>query len=70
MLLPVVRAGYKTCWAQGKMNMWDLCSKNRERGAWVAQLVRWPTLDFGSCHDHRVVSWSPASGSVLGMEPT
>ena len=28
-------------------------------GAWVAQLVKHPTLDFGSGHDLRVVRLSP-----------
>ena len=35
------------------------------RGAWVAQSINHPTLDFGSGHDLTVVSSSPASGSVL-----
>ena len=38
-------------------------------GAWEAQLVELPTLDFSSGHDPRVVGSSPVSGSVLGMEP-
>ena len=31
-------------------------------------LVKLPTLDFGSGHDLRVVSSSPALGSMLGMK--
>ena len=38
-------------------------------GAWVAQSVMCPTLDFGLGHDLKVVGLSPALGSVLGMEP-
>ena len=34
----------------------------------MAQLVKRPTLDFGSGHGLRVVSWSPELGLVLGME--
>ena len=35
-------------------------------GAWVAQSVEHPTLDFGSGHDLMVHEFeSPASGSVL-----
>ena len=37
-------------------------------GAWVAQSVECPTLDFGSGRDLRVVGLSPASGSILSME--
>ena len=37
--------------------------------AWVAQLVKHPTLDFGSGHDPRVVGSSPALDSVLSMKP-
>ena len=43
--------------------------KTHSRGAWVAQLVKRPTLDFGSGHDLTVVQWSPMSGSVLNVEP-
>ena len=39
-------------------------------GAWIPQLVKHLTLDFSSGHDPRVVRWSPASGSMLGMRPT
>ena len=38
-------------------------------GAWVAQLLERPTLDFCSGHDPRVTGLSPASGSALNMEP-
>ena len=34
-----------------------------------AQLVERPTLNLSSCHDLRVVGWSPALGSTLCMEP-
>ena len=37
-------------------------------GAWVAQLVECPTLDFGSGHDLRVMRSNPMSGCTLGME--
>ena len=35
----------------------------------MAQSVKYPTLDFGSGHDLRVVRLSPKLGSVLGVEP-
>ena len=38
-------------------------------GAWVAQLVKCPTLDFGSGHDLRVMGSSLVLGSTLGLEP-
>lgn len=38
-------------------------------GAWVAQLVKRPTLDFSSGLDLKVMSSSPALGSILSMEP-
>ena len=34
----------------------------------MAQLVKLPTLDFGSGHDLRVVELSPTLDSVLGIE--
>lgn len=37
-------------------------------GTWVAQLVKHPTLGFGSVHDLRAVRLSPAMGSTLGAE--
>ena len=40
------------------------------KGAWVAQLVKHPTLDFGSGCDLRVMGSSSGSGSMLGVEPT
>ena len=33
--------------------------KERKRGAWMAQLVKRPTLDFGSGHDSAVVGIKP-----------
>ena len=48
-----------------------ICSiKSSSRGAWVAQLVKCPTLDLSSGLDLRVMSSSPVLGSALGMEPT
>jgi len=44
-------------------------SKMISWSTWVAQLVKRPTLDFGSGHDLRVVRSSPTSGPMLGMEP-
>ena len=43
--------------------------KTNSWGAWLAQSVKCLTLDFGSDHDLRVVRLSPASGSVLSVEP-
>ena len=37
--------------------------------AWVVQLVKHPTLDFGSGHDLRVVRLIPKSDSMLSVEP-
>ena len=34
----------------------------------MAQLIKFPTLNFSSGHDFRVVRLSPASGSVLSVE--
>ena len=34
-----------------------------EWGAWVAQWVKHPTLEFGSGHDLRVMRLSPPLGS-------
>ena len=34
-------------------------------GAWVAQSVKHPSLDFGSGHDLRVHEFEPMLGSVL-----
>ena len=36
-------------------------------GAWVAQLVKQPTLDFGSGHDLTVREIEPLIGSLLGI---
>ena len=54
---------------------WDwgsrgLIKSKNFKGAWVAQLVKHPTLDFSSGHDLRVLRWSPMSDSMLGMGPT
>ena len=37
-------------------------------GAWVAQSVKRPTLNFGSVHDLRVMRLSPTLGFRHGME--
>ena len=39
------------------------------RGTWVAQLVKYPTLDFSPDQGLTVVRSSPASGSVLSIKP-
>ena len=39
------------------------------KGPQVAQLVKYPTLDFGSGHDLQIVTSVPALGSALGLEP-
>ena len=44
--------------------------KKKEEGHQVALLVKCPTLDLSSGLDLRIVSSSPALGSMLGMEPT
>ena len=43
--------------------------KNIGKGAWVAQSVKHPTLDFSSGHDLTVVRLSPAWGSALREKP-
>ena len=35
----------------------------------MTQVVKRLTFDFGSGHDLRVMSWSLALGSALGVEP-
>ena len=42
----------------------------KERGASVAQSTEHPTLDLSSGLDLRVVSSSPALGSMMGMDLT
>ena len=47
---------------------WDSYICNYEcsfEGAWVAESVKCPTLDFGSGHDLKVVRSSPKLGSAL-----
>jgi len=56
---------YSGSWQEDKQNV---VLRMKEWGAWVAQSVKHPTLDFGSGHELRVVSSSPAWGSTLGME--
>ena len=41
---------------------------SRVWGAWVAQLVKHPILDFSSGHDLRVLGSNPISGSMLSTE--
>ena len=43
--------------------------KKGVKGAWVAQLVDCPTLDFCSSCDLRITRSRPMSGSVLSVEP-
>ena len=43
-------------------------AKKHNRGAWVAQLVKWHTLDFSSGHDFRALGSSYVMGSVLSRE--
>ena len=38
------------------------------RGAWGAQSVEWPTLDFSSGHDLKVARLSPGPGFMLSGE--
>ena len=42
--------------------------KGKGWDTWVAQLVKCPTLGFGSSYDLGVVRWSPMLGSVLGVK--
>ena len=44
--------------------------KKVKKGDSVAQSVKYMTLDFGSGHDLRVMRSSPASGSMLSVEPS
>ena len=46
-----------------------LKSKDIGWGTWVAQSVKYPTLDFGLGHYLKGVRSSPMLGSTLGMEP-
>ena len=46
------------------------CNKTNKSRAWVAQLVKHPTLGLSSDLDLRVVSLSPTLDSVLGVKPT
>ena len=41
--------------------------KVRYRGAWVAQSLTCPTLDFGLRHDIKIIRLSPALSSVLSV---
>ena len=40
-------------------------NKHTARGAWVAQMVEHPTLDFGSGHDLLVREFKPVAGSAV-----
>jgi len=51
---------YKLKWISVHIGMWSSFYKERSYGgAWVAQSVKRPTLDFGSVHDLRVMRLSP-----------
>ena len=39
--------------------------KSKRTGTWMAQSVKYPTLDFSSGHDLRVLGLSPTLGSAL-----
>ena len=49
-------------------NEQDIFNKDKEWSAWVAQLIKCLTPDFGSGHDLVVRGLSPVSGSVLTAE--
>ena len=53
---------FKICYCQ------TIESKNKNRGTWVAQSIKHPTLDFSSGHDLTVVRLSPTLSSTLSME--
>ena len=54
---------------QSRINKKKSSSKHiRVKDAWMARLVKRPTLGFGSGHDLRVVRSSPVSGSMLSTE--
>ena len=44
--------------------------KKKGLGAWGVQAGKCPTLDLSSGLDLRVMSSSPALGSVVGVKPT
>ena len=63
---PAVQSMGSSCPCQS----FDTFLKNADAwGAWVAQLVKCPTLDFSSGHDLTVVRSSPTLGSMLSMGP-
>ena len=71
---PRSRIAHSTDWASQapltsvfKWFFWLLWLKSAS-SAWVAPLVKCPTLDFGSGHDLRVVRLSPMLGSMLSVE--
>lgn len=69
------------CWAFSRMSLLSpsqptslLCSKTHVPGAWVAQPVKRPTLDFGAVCDFRVMDRAPhwilrSVGSLLEILP-
>ena len=72
------KQSYPLSWPSTALYPWQLLSQVwplwlteilMARGAWVAQLVEEPTLDFSPGHDPRVVGSNPVSDSVLNMEP-
>ena len=63
-LCRLTRVSIKSC--QKVIGHVSICLRDN----WVAQLVKRLTLDLSSGLDLRVVTLSPALGSMLGMEPT
>ena len=53
---------------KGQMAVKESGLKKRGEGAWVAQSVKHPSLDFSSSHDLTVMGSSPVLGSRLGTE--
>ena len=59
--------GLNTPIKRQRLSVW--IEKKDSWGAWVAQSVKCPTLDFGSGHYLRILRSSPTLDSVLGVEP-
>ena len=51
------------------LSMCRALERHRDRGAWVAQSVEHPPLDFHSGPDPRVMGLNPSSGCTLSVEP-
>ena len=71
-------AFHETSWTSQPPELWgiNVISITQARAAWVLQLVKCSTLDFGSGHDLVIVRWSPflvglhaGSGACLGFSP-